>query len=188
MAPKHDSKTDSGTGRWSIEEVKNLLLRPFSSNSNSRKSHERDSSMSFGGLRWSLEEIKDKFFRSSMDKTAEGKDKGKNKRKQLTPEERQARRTERIEARKQKKSKREKERRGNVNGLFDQLGTMLKVDTANTAKGQRLSILDAAVTKLKAKENGGAGGETANRSKLHKHLEDSSDDDDDDDERYEGKL
>mmetsp|Transcript_118 Transcript_118/g.285 ORF Transcript_118/g.285 Transcript_118/m.285 type:complete len:170 (+) Transcript_118:114-623(+) len=146
MAPKHDSKTESGS-RWSIEEVKNLFMRPFSGSSS--RNSDRDSNLSFGGLRWSLEDIKDKFFGAS-EKDADGKTKKKSKRKQLTPEERQARRQERLEARKAKKSKREKERRSNVNGLFDQLGSMLKV--TDNKKGARLSILSAAVDKLKEKE------------------------------------
>jgi hypothetical protein len=186
MAPKHDSKTESGS-RWSIEEVKNLLMRPFSgsgqrgSGGAPGSSADRDSGMSFGGLRWSLEDIKDKFFGGNQ--KVEGDPKSpKGKRKQLTPDERQNRRIERLEARKQKKSKREKERRGNVNGLFDQLGTMLKVEEAKTKeskKGARLSILSAAVNKLK---NGKDGELPAHTAIMEENTDDDKDDDDDDDD------
>mmetsp|Transcript_9369 Transcript_9369/g.16422 ORF Transcript_9369/g.16422 Transcript_9369/m.16422 type:complete len:159 (+) Transcript_9369:487-963(+) len=147
MAPKHNSKTESGS-RWSIEEVKNMFMRPFSGSSRNSdpNNKDRDSSPSFG-LRWSLEEIKDKLFRSSGEKKADG---SKSKRKQLTPEERVARRNQRLEARKAKKSKREKERRSNVNGLFDQLGQIVNVKDAK--KGGRVSILSAAVDKLKERQ------------------------------------
>lgn len=153
MAPKHDSQTDSGS-RWSIEEVKNLFLRPFSGSSKNRGSggDDRDSATSWGrGLRWSLEDIKDKFFRSST----EAGDKKKSKRKKLTNEEREARRQQRLAARKEKKSKREKERRSNVNGLFDTLGSMVPVK--DTKKGQRLSILAAATERLREKKGGKKG-------------------------------
>jgi hypothetical protein len=190
MAPKHDSKTESGS-RWSIEEVKNLFMRPFSG-SGQRGSGgapgtgaDRDSGMSFGGLRWSLEDIKDKFFGGTNKEGGDVKASPKGKRKQLTPEERQQRRAERLEARKNKKSKREKERRGNVNGLFDQLGTMLKVDEAKTKeskKGARLSILSAAVNKLK---NGKDGEVPAHNTAIMEENSDDDEDKDDDDDEFE---
>ncbi len=186
MAPKHDSKTESGS-RWSIEEVKNLFMRPFSGSGQRGSggvpgsSADRDSGMSFGGLRWSLEDIKDKFF-GGTNKEGDTKSAAKGKRKQLTPEERQHRRAERLEARKQKKSKREKERRGNVNGLFDQLGVMLKVEepkSKESKKGARLSILSAAVNKLK---NGKDGELPAHTAIMEDNSDDDEDKDDDDDE------
>mmetsp|Transcript_16491 Transcript_16491/g.36449 ORF Transcript_16491/g.36449 Transcript_16491/m.36449 type:complete len:175 (+) Transcript_16491:194-718(+) len=148
MAPKHDSKNDSG-GRWSIEEVKNLFMRPFSGR-NSQNSDGRNSTLSFTGLRFSLEDVKNKLFRSSND-PAEKKGKKRKGKKQLSPEERKQRRQERMEARKVKKSAQEKARRSNVNGLFDHLGNMLGVNKEQE-KGARLSILSAAVTKLKEKK------------------------------------
>lgn len=147
MAPKHNSSADapprgnSSSSRFSIEEVKNLFMRPFSGKSG--RSSDRSSNISFSGLRWSLEDMKDTVFRRS----AASKEKKKRK-QQMTDEERKARRQERLEARKEKKSAREKERRSNVNGLFDQLGGILGVKK-DDKKGARLSILSAAVDKLK---------------------------------------
>ncbi len=184
MAPKHDSKTESGA-RWSIEEVKNLFMLPFSGSGNRGSTgQDRDSGMSFAGLRWSLEDIKDKFFGGGGAASKDGGDSkspAKGKRKQLTPEERQQRRAERLEARKNKKSKREKERRGNVNGLFDQLGSMLKVE--DSKKGARLSILSAAVNKLK----NGKDGELPGHNPIHEDDDEDDNDDDEDDSEYENK-
>ncbi|GBG31402.1 Hypothetical Protein FCC1311_076262 [Hondaea fermentalgiana] len=161
MAPKHDSKTESGS-RWSIEEG-------------------HSSGLSFSGLRWSLDEVRGAFSRSKSKSGGKKRNKGK---KDLSQAEREKRRQERLKARKEKKSKREKERRNQVNGLLDQLGDMVEVDKSD-GKGARLEVLGAAVDKLKDKKGISRG----KRSKYDEYDEDDYDDDydyddDDDDDKY----
>lgn len=135
-------------------------MRPFSRSSADRERSGHSSGLSFSGLRWSLDEVRSAFSRS--------KSNGKKKRaKNLSDGERKKRRDDRLKARKEKKSKREKERRNQVNGLIDTLGEKVGVDQ-NDRKGNRLTVLSAAVTKLKDQKG------------IERGLDDDFDDDYDD--------
>jgi len=105
--------------------------------------------------------------------------KSSTRKTKLTPEEKEHRRLVRLAARKERKSVREKERRGRENELFEELASLVNL---NPEQRDKASILEAVISELANGDSFTAAESEEMREKLRVMMNRSPEGDDGDDD------